>query len=210
MKSFDRTVHCALQWTVGAALTATAAVSGMGAAAADTPTDVLGPITDAAATAPLAASLSNEYFPASIPYSADPANPFSPVYTIEPVGAPEVSVTTASGEVDGTQAFSVDTLGIPVGTFTGQFDYSPISSPAFIFGNPYGDFILATDTTGTPVPEGTGFLLDEFGFGFGNVFESSENVANTAYTVGDFLLTPYGDINISPIVEALMNFTGTL
>jgi hypothetical protein len=124
VKIFDRTIHCGLQWAVGAALAVTAAVSGMGAAAADTPTDVLGPITDAAAAAPLAASLSNGYFPAAIPYSADPANPFAPVYTIEPVGAPEVSVTTASGEVDGTQAFSVDALGIPVGTFTGQFDYS--------------------------------------------------------------------------------------
>lgn len=209
MSSNHRTTRRVRQWSTGAALVATAAVLGMATARADTPDDVIGPAANTTATDPLAASVGNEYIPAALPYSADPTNLFSPVYTVEPVGPPDVSVTTASGEVYGTQDFDVDSLGIPVGTFTGQFEYSPISNPAFVFGNPYGDTILATDSSG-PVPDGTGFLVDEFGFGYGNVFESSENAANTAYTVGDFVLTPYGDINISPIIEFLMNFTGTL
>lgn len=35
------------------------------------------------------------------------------------------------------------------------------------------------------------------------------NTAGTDVTVGDFLLTPFGDENITPIVEFLLNYTGT-
>jgi hypothetical protein len=202
------------RWGAGAALAATAAVLSAGTAGADTP-DVLGPVTDTATSvAPLAAAdSSTDYFPASIPYTADPSNVFAPVYQIEPIGSPDVSsVIPAGGGVEGTQEFGVYSLGFPVETFTGQFDYSLLDSPAFVFGNPFGDFILATDASGTIVPNGEGFLLDEFGFGFGNVFESSENATNTAYNVADFILTPYGDYNISPLVDFLDSsaFTGLL
>jgi hypothetical protein len=60
------------------------------------------------------------------------------------------------------------------------------------------------------LPEPTGFLIDEFGLGYGNVFEASMNAAGTSDTIGDFLLTPYGDVNISPIVEFLSTYTGGL
>jgi hypothetical protein len=62
----------------------------------------------------------------------------------------------------------------------------------------------------TLLPENTGFLVSEFGLGYGNAFEVSMNAAGTSDTIGDFPLTPYGDINISPIVEFLLNYTGTL
>jgi hypothetical protein len=207
--------HSIRRWSAVAALAATAAVFSAGTAGADA-SDVLGPVTDTATlAAPLAAASSSaDYFPASIPYTADPSNIFAPVYQIEPIGAPDVSpVTPAGGGVEGTQEFGVYSLGFPVETFTGQFNYSLIDNPAFIFGNPYGDAILATDTSGTSVvPDGQGFLLDEFGFGYGNVLETSENATNTAYNVGDFILTPYGDYNISPLVDFLDSsaFTGLL
>jgi hypothetical protein len=36
------------------------------------------------------------------------------------------------------------------------------------------------------------------------------NATGTSTTVGDFILTPFGDENITPIVEYLLNYTGTL
>ena len=119
----------------------------------------------------LAASSGNQYDPAVFDYSQDPSNLFSPVYTIQAVGPEDVTVTDASGDVFGTQDFSVSTFGIPVDTFTGSVEYSPVSSPLDLFGNPYGEDINVAGTPGTLLPENTGFLVEEFGAGYGNVLE---------------------------------------
>src|SRR6202000_132620 len=82
----------------------------------------------------LAASSGNQYDPAVFDYSSDPSNLFSPVYTITPTGPEDVEVTSAAGDVYGTQDFTISELGIPVDTFTGNIEYSPVSSPLDIFG----------------------------------------------------------------------------
>lgn len=188
------------QWSTGAGLAA-AVVIGMGTAHADTPDDVVGQTL-------AAASSGNQYDPAVFDYSSDPSNVFSPVYTITPTGPEDVEVTSATGDVYGTQDFTISELGIPVDTFTGNVEYSPVSSPLDLFGNPYVEDINVAGVPGTLLPENTGFLIEEFGSGYGNVLEESMNTAGTDVTVGDFLLTPFGDENITPIVEFLLNYTG--
>lgn len=157
----------------------------------------------------LAASSGNQYDPAVFDYSQDPSNLFSPVYTIAPTGPEDVTVTDASGDVFGTQDFSISTFGIPLDTFTGNVEYSAVSSPLDLFGNPYGEDINVAGVTGTLLPENTGFLVEEFGGGYGNVLEESMNDAGTSATVGDYLLTPFGDENITPIVDFFLNYTGS-
>jgi hypothetical protein len=157
----------------------------------------------------LAASSGNQYDPAVFDYSSDPSNLFAPVYTVEPTGPEDVVVTSASGDIYGTQDFTISSLGIPVDTFTGSVEYSPVSSPLDPFGNPYVEDINVAGTPGTLLPENTGFLIEEFGAGYGNVLEESMNDAGTSATIGDFLLTPFGDENITPIVDFLLNYTGS-
>ncbi len=157
----------------------------------------------------LAASSGNQYDPAVFDYSSDPSNLFSPVYTITPTGPEDVMVTTtATGEVDGTQDFTLSSLGIPVDTFSGSVDYAPLTGTGlgFISGElgGYSETITTLGSPGTLLPESTGFLVDEFGLGYGNVFEESVNTAGTSATVGDFLLTPFGDENITPIVDLFL------
>ncbi|OYV24270.1 MAG: hypothetical protein B7W97_00235 [Mycobacterium sp. 20-66-4] len=60
----------------------------------------------------------------------------------------------------------------------------------------------------TVLPENTGFLVEEFGGGYGNVLQETINSTGTN-TVGDFLMTPFGNENITPIIDFLMNYTGT-
>jgi hypothetical protein len=47
-------------------------------------------------------------------------------------------------------------------------------------------------------------LISEFGLGYGNVFEESMTSAGTSATVGDFILTPFGNENITPIVDLFL------
>jgi hypothetical protein len=157
----------------------------------------------------LAAASANQDDPAVFDYSQDPTNLFSPVYTIEPTGAEEVTGTDASGDVFGTQDFTVSELGFPVDTFTGGVEYSPVSSPLDPFGSPYVEDINVVGTPGTVLPENTGFLIEEFGAGYGNVLEEQMNDAGTSTIVGDYLLTPFGDENITPIVDFFLNYTGS-
>jgi hypothetical protein len=83
-----------------------------------------------------------------------------------------------------------------------------VSSPLDPFGSPYVEDINVAGVPGTLLPENTGFLVEEFGAGYGNVLEESMNAAGTSDTVGDFLLTPFGDENITPIVDFFLNYTG--
>lgn len=197
MISNRRTSCLVRQWSTGAGLLAAAAMVGMGTAHADTTDDVVG-------QALAAASSGNQYDPAIFDYSSDPSNLFSPVYSIQPVGPEDVTVTDASGDVFGTQDFSISTFGIPVDTFTGNVEYSPVSSPLDLFGSPYVEDINVAGVPGTLLPENTGFLVEEFGSGYGNVLEESMNAAGTDVTVGDFVLTPFGDENITPIVDLFL------
>ena len=191
LTSNRRTSRRVQQWSTGAGLLAAAAMIGMATAHADT------------------------YDPAVVPYSPDPSNIFSPVYTITPTSAEDVSVTDGAGDVFGTQDFTISELGFPVDTFTGNVEYTPtpfdeatglsgiLSQLGQDFGLPggYSEEITTLGGTGTVLPdEPTSFLIDEFGFGYGNVFEESMNTAGTSATVGDFVLTPFGDENITPIV----------
>ena len=192
----NRRTRCRVQqWSTGAGLLAAAAMIGMATAHADTDD------------------------PAVVPYSPDPSNVFSPVYTITPTGAEDVSVTDGAGDVFGTQDFTISELGFPVDTFTGNVEYTPtpfdeatglsgiLSQLGQDFGLPggYSEEITTLGGTGTVLPdEPTSFLIDEFGFGYGNVFEESMNSAGTSATVGDFILTPYGDENITPIVDLFL------
>ena len=182
---------------------ASAAAADVASSAAATPDDVVGQTL-------AAASSGNQYDPAVFDYSSDPSNLFSPVYTIAPTGPEDVEVTDASGDVYGSQDFTISDFGIPVDTFTGSVEYSPVSSPLDPFGSPYVEDINVAGVPGTLLPENTGFLIEEFGAGYGNVLEESMNAAGTSDTVGDFLLTPFGDENIPPIVDFLLNYTGTL
>jgi hypothetical protein len=199
MTSNHRT-SCIRQWSIGAGLAA-AAMIGMGTAHADTPDDVIG-------QALAAASSANQDDPAVFDYSADPSNVFSPVYTITPTGPEDVEVTDASGDVFGTQDFTISELGFPVDTFSGSVEYTPLTGTglSFISGElgGYSETITTLGSPGTLLPESTGFLIDEFGLGYGNVFEESMNSAGTSATVGDFILTPFGDENITPIVDLFL------
>lgn len=193
------------QWGAGAGLVGGAVAAAMiGAAGAPAAR-----ADDLATDIGLAAASGNQYDPAVFDYSADPTNLFSPVYTISPTGAEDVISTDASGDVIGTQDFSVSELGFPVDTFTGAVEYSPVSSPLDPFGSPYVEDISVAGVPGTVLPENTGFLVEEFGGGWGNVLEEA-NITGTSSTVGDFLTTPFGTENITPIVDYLLNYTGTL
>ena len=192
----NRRTRCRVQqWSTGAGLLAAAAMIGMATAHADTDD------------------------PAVVPYSPDPSNVFSPVYTITPTGAEDVSVTDGAGDVFGTQDFTISELGFPVDTFTGNVEYTPtpfdeatglsgiLSQLSQDFGLPggYSEEITTLGGTGTVLPdEPTSFLVSEFGFGYGNVFEESMNSAGTSATVGDYILTPFGDENITPIVDLFL------
>jgi hypothetical protein len=192
----NRRTRCRVQqWSTGAGLLAAAAMIGMATAHADTDD------------------------PAVVPYSPDPSNVFSPVYTITPTGAEDVSVTDGAGDVFGTQDFAISELGFPVDTFAGNVEYTPtpfdeatglsgiLSQLGQDFGLPggYSEEITTLGGTGTVLPdEPTSFLISEFGFGYGNVFEESMNTAGTSATVGDFVLTPFGDENITPIVDLFL------
>jgi hypothetical protein len=192
----NRRTRCRVQqWSTGAGLLAAAAMIGMATAHADTDD------------------------PAVVPYSPDPSNVFSPVYTITPTGAEDVSVTDGAGDVFGTQDFTISELGFPVDTFTGNVEYTPtpfdeatglsgiLSQLSQDFGLPggYSEEITTLGGTGTVLPdEPTSFLVSEFGLGYGNVFEESMNTAGTSATVGDFVLTPFGDENITPIVDLFL------
>jgi len=157
----------------------------------------------------LAAASANPDDPAVFDYSQDPTNLFSPVYTIAPTGAEDVTGTDASGDVFGTQDFTASELGFPVDTFTGYVEYSPVSSPLDPFGSPYVEDINVEGVPGTVLPENTGFLVEEFGAGYGNVLEEQMNDAGTSTVIGDYLLTPFGDENITPIVDFFLNYTGS-
>jgi hypothetical protein len=214
------------RWGTGVFLAGGAAVAtaiiGAGTAHAD---DSVGSAGDPVSNAPLAADSAdsgNQYDPAVVPYSPDPSNLFAPVYTITPIGPEEgISTVTDPNNPDttdtfGTQDFSVSSLGIPVDTFTAQsVEYTPtpfdeatglsgiVSQLSQDFGLPggYSEEIGTLGSAGTVLPEPTEFLVSQFGFGYGNVFEESMNNAGTEITVGDFVLTPFGDDNITPIVD---------
>src|SRR5579875_1112217 len=167
-----------------------AAVIGMGVAPAANATgdDGVSTAGSAVSDAVVGASSGNQFDPAVIPYSPDPSNLFSPVYTIAPVGPEEaISTVTDPNNMDttdtfGTQDFSLSTLGFPVDTFTGNVEYTPTPfdgatglsgalgqlSQELGFGGSYSEEISTLGGTGTVLPdEPTAFLIDEFGFGYG-------------------------------------------
>jgi|GEM_PF-3001389 len=168
-----------------------------------------GAAADSAATlATTAASTSNPDDPAVFYYSADPTNVFSPVYTITPTGAEDVISTDSSGDVVGTQEFTLSYFGIPLDTFTGGVEYSPVSSPLDPFGSPYVEDLSTAGVPGTLLPENTGFLVEEFGGGYGYLTDVA-NITGTTDTVGDFVLTPFGPDNITNLVNDFLNFAGS-
>lgn len=177
------------------------------------------------AVADTAIAAGNQFDPAVIPYSQDPSNVFAPVYTISPVGPEEaINTVTDPNNMDatdtfGTQDFNLSILGFPADSFTGTVEYTPTPfddatglsgilgqlSQELGYGGSYSEEITTLGGTGTVLPdEPTTFIIDEFGFGYGNVFEGSVNTAGTATTVGDFVLTPYGADNITPFIEAFL------
>jgi hypothetical protein len=184
MTSNRRTKCRVQQWSTGAGLLAAAAMIGMATAHADTDD------------------------PAVFYYSADPTNVFSPVYTITPTGAEDVISTDASGDVIGTQEFTLSYFGIPLDTFNGGVEYSPVSSPLDPFGSPYVEDLSTAGVPGTLLPENTGFLVEEFGGGYGYLTDVA-NITGTSDTVGDFLLTPFGPDNITNLVNDFLNFAGS-
>lgn len=224
-------------WIAGVGLTGgsalAAAMIGVGVApvANATGDDSVGIAGSTVSDTAVAVSSGNQFDPAVVPYSPDPSNLFAPVYTIAPAG-PEQAISTVTDpnnmdttDTFGTQDFSVSSLGFPVDTFTGNVEYTPTPFDAAAgsagilsqlsqelgFGGGYSEEIFTSGGTGTVLPaEFTGFLIDEFGFGYGNVFEESMNTGGTSSTIGDFVLTPFGNENITPIIDFLMNITGTL
>jgi hypothetical protein len=197
----NRRTSCIRQWSIGAGLAA-AAMIGMGTAHADTPDDVIG-------QALAAASTSNPDDPAVFYYSADPTNVFSPVYTISPTGAEDVISTDGSGDVVGTQEFTVSYFGIPLDTFNGGVEYSAVSSPLDPFGSPYVEDVSTLGASGTLIPDNTGFLVEEFGGGYGFELEEA-NLTGTSPVVGDFLTTPFGPENVTNFVNEFLNFAGSV
>ena len=162
-----------------------------------------------AASASTALASANADDPAVFYYSADPTNVFSPVYTITPTGAEDVISTDASGDVVGTQEFTVSYFGIPLDTFNGGVEYSPVSSPLDPFGGPYVEDISTLGATGTLIPDNTGFLAEEFGGGYGYLTDVA-NITGTSPTVGDFILTPFGPENITNFVNEFLNLAGSV
>lgn len=60
------------------------------------------------------------------------------------------------------------------------------------------------DFDGDPtLPEETSFIISGFGSGFSNVFEDQTDTAGTQIAVGDYLVTPWGDANLTPFVDFL-------
>jgi hypothetical protein len=157
----------------------------------------------------LAASSANPDDPAVFDYSQDPTNIFSPVYSIQPMGAENVISTDGSGDVIGTQDFTVSELGFPVDTFTSGVEYSPVSSPLDPFGSPYVEDVSFVGAPGTVIPDNTGFLIEEFGGGWGYELEEA-NITGTSPAIGDFLTTPFGTENITPFVDSFLNNVGSL
>ena len=192
MTSNRRTRFRLRQWSTGAGLLAAAAMIGMATAHADTDD------------------------PAVVPYSPDPSNVFSPVYTITPTGAEDVSVTDGAGDVFGTQDFTISEVRVSGGHVHRQcrihanafrrrnrlIRNSESARPGLRAARRLQRGDHHAGGTGTVLPdEPTSFLISEFGFGYGNVFEVSMNTAGTSATVGDFVLTPFGTDNITPIVD---------
>ena len=209
----------------GSALAAAMIGVGVAPVANATGDDSVGIAGSSVSDTAVAVSSGNQFDPAVVPYSPDPSNLFAPVYTVAPVGPEQaISTVTDPNNVDttdtfGTQDFSLSSLGFPVDTFTGNVEYTPTPFDAAAgsagilsqlsqelgFGGGYSEEIFTSGGTGTVLPdEPTGFLIDEFGFGYGNVFEESMNTAGTSATVGDFVLTPFGDDNITPIVDLFL------
>jgi hypothetical protein len=184
MISSNRRASCIRQWSIGAGLAA-AAMIGTGTAHADTADDVVGQTLAAASTA-------NQYDPAVFDYSADPSNLFAPVYTVAPVGPEEATSTvTDPNNLDttdtfGTQDFSLSSLGFPVDTFTGNVEYTP-----------------------TPFDGATGLsgilsqLSQDFGLP-GGYSEEITTLGGTGTVLPDVILTPFGDENITPIVDLFL------
>lgn len=189
MTSSRRTARTSRQFSAGLALAGAAAMIGLATASA-----AHADVDD----------------PAIFYYSADPSNVFSPVYTIAPTGAEDVISTDGSGDIVGTQDFSVSYFGIPLDTFTGGVEYSPVSSPLDPFGSPYVEDISTTGSPGTLLPENTGFLVEEFGGGYGYEMDVPINSTGPFTSVGDFLLTPFGPENITSFVNLFLNDAGTL
>jgi hypothetical protein len=117
--------------------------------------------------------------------------------------------TDASGDVIGTQEFTLSYFGIPLDTFNGGVEYSPVSSPLDPFGNPYVEDLSTAGVPGTLLPENTGFLVEEFGGGYGYLTDLAMNSTGTSDTVGDFVLTPFGPDNITNLVNDFLNFAGS-
>lgn len=60
------------------------------------------------------------------------------------------------------------------------------------------------DFDGDPtLPEETSVIISGFGSGFSNVFEDQTDTAGTQIAVGDYLVTPWGDANLTPFVGFL-------
>jgi hypothetical protein len=188
------------QFSAGAGLAGVAAMIGLAMATVAH--------ADTGDTLIAAASSANPDDPAVFYYSADPTNVFSPVYTITPTGAEDVISTDASGDVIGTQEFTLSYFGIPLDTFTGGVEYSPVSSPLDPFGSPYVEDLSTAGVPGSLLPENTGFLVEEFGGGYGYLTDVA-NITGTSDTVGDFVLTPFGPDNITNLVNDFLNFAGS-
>jgi hypothetical protein len=204
MTSNRRCAHRVRQLGAGAGLAGIAAMVGLSTAAAVH--------ADAGDTLLAAASSANPDDPAVFYYSADPTNIFSPVYSIAPTGAEDVISTDASGDVIGTQEFTLSYFGIPLDTFTGGVEYSPgdPSNPlALLFGNPYVEDVSTLGASGTLIPDNTGFLVTQFGGGYGFELEEA-NITGTSPVVGDFLTTPFGPENVTNFVNEFLNFAGSV
>jgi hypothetical protein len=198
----DRSQHASRrirQISAGMGMAGIAAMVGLSTAAA---------VHADAGDALIAASSANPDDPAVFDYSADPTNVFSPVYTISPTGPEDVISTDSSGDVVGTQEFTVSYFGIPLDTFNGGVEYSPVSSPLDPFGGPYVEDVSTAGVPGTLLPENTGFLVEEFGGGYGYLTDVA-NITGTSDTVGDFILTPFGPDNITNLVNDFLNFAGS-
>lgn len=202
---------------------------GIGAALAAIPGTAAADTTDMDSVAAALFGGANSNDPAVIPYSADPLNIFSPVYTIKPIG-PEVPGTPEVGTPYGsdgtiytqqdfinslpTQEFGVYSLGlVQDGTFTGHVEYTPttlqdnglsgiVSELDQMLGGSggYTETVYSTAAGSGGVPSGPAVLdVTEFGAGYGFALEGTTDAENT--TEGFFLLTPFGDWNMTPMID---------
>jgi hypothetical protein len=90
----------------------------------------------------------------------------------------------------------------PVASSTARYPLDP-------FGSPYVEDISTTGVPGTLLPENTGFLVEEFGGGYGYLTDVA-NITGTSDTVGDYILTPFGPDNITSLVNEFLNFAGSV